>query len=106
MEDSISIKVTEGGSDHNVTFHESKGFGFPFQLNLASDVAEKVHQSYLQIMAFEKDLMNWMALSDENAALFLQDPFKALEKSEIKVPKEVVDNLKNTSNLLINQLKK
>lgn len=106
MKDSLNVNATDGDSSYNVTFHTSKGFGFPFQLNLAPDVAEKLHQSHLQIMAFETDLMNWMALSDENAKLFLKDPFAALEKSGVSVPKEVVENLKNASNLLINHLKK
>ena len=106
MKENLTINFTEGDNNHNVTFHTSKGFGFPFQLNLTTDVAEKVHQAHLQIMSFEEDLMNWMSLSDEYAKLFLQDPISALGKSEIKVPKEVIDNIKNASNLLTNNLNK
>lgn len=106
MNNSFTFKVAESDGNHNVTFHASKGFGFPFQLNLATKDAEKIHQAHLQIMAFENDLLKWMSASDENAKLFLQDPFKALEKAAINIPKEIIDNIKNASNLLITNLKK
>nr|WP_315156290.1 hypothetical protein [uncultured Flavobacterium sp.] len=106
MNENLTFKVADGDTDHNVTFHASKGFGFPFNLNLAADVTEKVHQAHIQIMPFEKELLNWMSLSNENAKLFLQDPFNALEKSKINVPQEVIDSIKNASNLLTNNLKK
>lgn len=106
MNENLTFKVAEGDNGHNVTFHTSKGFGFPFKLNLATDAAEKVHQAHIQIMPFEKELLNWMSHSDENAKLFLEDPFNALEKSKINVPKEVIDSIKNASNLLTNNLKK
>lgn len=106
MKNQVNVKVTEAGNSYAVTFHESKGLGFPFQLNLSPDVAEKVHQLHLQVMLFEHDLMNWMSLSNENAMLFLRDPVKALETSGINIPKEVIGNIKSTSDLLVNLLKK
>ena len=106
MNSNFTFRVEESDGNHNITFHTSKGLGFPFQLNLAAQDAEKVHHAHIQIMSFENELLKWISASDDNAKLFLQDPFKALEKSKINVPKEIVDDIKNASNLLVNKLKK
>lgn len=106
MKNNLTFKVTEGDNAHTVTFHESKGLGFPFHLNLAEADAAKIHEAHLQIMGFEKDILNWMSGSDERAKLFLNDPMKALEESQIAIPKEVLQSIRNASDLLVNQLKK
>lgn len=102
----VEVKVSEGDKTHNVTFHASKGLGFPFGSELDTEVSEKVHQAHIQILSFESELMKWMAQSDENAALFLKKPLEALEKANLGIPKEVMENIQNASNLLINNLKK
>ncbi|MDR0682305.1 MAG: hypothetical protein LBG15_10740 [Dysgonamonadaceae bacterium] len=99
----VMTDITEGNTSYNVTFHASKGFGFPLKLDsLNMGVASQVHQAHVQILPFENEIMKWLSLSKENVVLFSQDPFKALEEAKINIPAEVVNNLKKVSELLVN----
>lgn len=102
----VTVQVTDAHGVHNVTFHPSREPFIPISGVIGADLANTVNKAYSQLIPYEKDLINWMALSPANASLYYKDPIRAITSSKINIPAEVINNLKSASELLVQKLKK
>jgi len=103
---SVTVNIPNGNSSQKVTFHQSKGIGIPLLKGLDSGLMDKVNQAHIKILPYEQEIHQWLGTSEKNAQLFLADPIQAMESANIGIPKDILSELKNVSQLVLTTLKK
>jgi hypothetical protein len=67
---------------------------------------EAINQAHIKILPYEKDIIHWLSISEKNAHLYLQNPIQAIESANIGIPRDVLNELTNISQLILNTSKK
>ncbi|WP_126651720.1 hypothetical protein [Chryseobacterium aureum] len=103
-----SFQCTENGKSYEVTFHANKGFSSLASSEFTHDQAvnEKVRQAYIALMPYENSIIEWIAKSPENGQKYIENPVQAMESANMGIPQDIIQMIKNASDLLVTTLKK
>jgi hypothetical protein len=81
-------------------FHATTEIAPDLPAALSSSEQSRARRALLQFLPYEAALMEWMGRSNQNAQLFIRDPFQALQKANIPVPAELVGELKAIAEMI------
>ncbi len=103
-----SFQFTENGKSYDVTFHVNKGFSSFAASEFTQDPAvnEKVRQAYIALMPYENKIIEWISQSPDNGRKYIENPVQAMENANMGIPQDIIQMIKNASELLVTTLKK
>ncbi|MBE4947963.1 hypothetical protein [Chryseobacterium culicis] len=103
-----SFQFTENGKSYDVTFHANKGFSSFAASEFTQDPAvnEKVRQAYIALMPHENKIIEWISQSPDNGRKYIENPVQAMENANMGIPQDIIQMIKNASELLVTTLKK
>ncbi|HYJ05524.1 MAG TPA: hypothetical protein VEX43_10340 [Chthoniobacterales bacterium] len=87
-------------------FHATTQIAPELPAALSSSEQSRARRALLQFLPYEAALMEWIGRSNQNAQLFVRDPFQALQKAKIPVPAELVAELKALAQMIVATAKK
>ncbi|MCJ7932665.1 MAG: hypothetical protein MUW56_03255 [Chryseobacterium sp.] len=103
-----SFQYNENGKSYDVTFHANKGFSSLATSRLTADSVanEKVQKAYVALMPYETKIMEWLSQSSDNGQKYLENPILAIQNADIGIPQDVIQMIKEASDVLLTTIKK
>lgn len=99
-----SCSFTENEKSYDVTFHTNKGFASLASAGLESN--EKVQQAYLALLPYESKILEWISSSPENGKKYMENPIMSIENSNVEIPQEIIEKVKEASESLLQTFNK
>ncbi|MBL3550496.1 MULTISPECIES: hypothetical protein [Chryseobacterium] len=103
-----SFQFNENGKSYDVSFHANKGFSSMITSNITSDstVNKKIQEAFVALMPYENRIIEWISRSADNGQQYVENPMKAMQDANIGIPQDVIQMVKEASDILLTTLKK